>query len=376
MHTEEEEEDEDADNEGDTPLYAQSGYSRTAPARTHRDSVLEYPLTTALPTQDDGRDTPLYARSEWDSQYGPETSVQVTGSQIQGRDSEVSRWEEKDTAWSKSSYAPRGTVLDTVYEENRSSGENGAYEGYYDDIDLDEEKTGAAAEIRDAGYERDSGIGGRSLADLTEKQNPFDEEYINGNIPQHFTNNGEERQIGLEGRKVQAPLLTPEAHQRLGRMSVVPARYTLPPTSHSRDNLSFQDTNTPISDTTNPYAPTGGLRFKQTHTPSPQKKKGVRVIGLGRNLVLPPLTDLRRQSLVSRIKTSRLGQLYLTYRPFITTVHLLIGAMVLTLAMKSGGTLGTFVKVQQGAFGGKVGAGTEGVIGLGVGGWCQVDVIE
>nr|ODN86635.1 hypothetical protein L203_03882 [Cryptococcus depauperatus CBS 7841] len=122
-------------------------------------------------------------------------------------------------------------------------------------------------------------------------------------------------------------LISTEAQQRLGRMSMATARYTLPP--QRERGLKFP--------------------FKQSSADT-----------------LPPL-----------LARSAPGRYYLTYRPFILPLLTLTCALTLTVASSSApSSVGMFVQVAKGVFkgaeGGGNGAGSE--IGLGAWGWCQIGV--
>jgi hypothetical protein len=351
-----EEEDEDADNEGDTPLYARSDWTgaaetpRPPPRGISGYSESEYPPTTALRTVGNGGDTPLYARSDYGSAYTvKEDPTRKRDSFSEDEDDEedaktgVGKWEEKDTAWSKSSYAPRGTVLDTVYENGQPTEGQGAYEGYYDDSEAGTPGYGV--------HQRRSSVKAEAII---ERANPFDDRQSGYDQQTRYPQVIQYKRNASDGS---AELLTPEAHQRLGRMSVAAPRYTLPPLTSRRSPGG----DVPLSGESNPYAPTGGLRFQQ-NLPHPTREKNAL-----RGLSIP----IRPDDAFSRMKTSKIGRFYMTYRPVITPASLLTSAMILTLAMQSGGTLGTFVKIQPGGFGGKAGEGKD-AIGLGVSGWCYL----
>ncbi|WVQ80424.1 hypothetical protein IAT38_002529 [Cryptococcus sp. DSM 104549] len=124
-----------------------------------------------------------------------------------------------------------------------------------------------------------------------------------------------------------AKLLSPEAHARLGRMSVAPARYTLPPQRTPRNRaLRF------------PTSPS--LPIPTKHLSAPYK-------------------------------------FYLTYRPFLSPVMALGCALLLTVASGvSTSVVSGFVRIGNGVFTGSQGGGNgagDGV-GLGAWGWCQLGV--
>jgi hypothetical protein len=341
-----------------------------------RQTAYEDHPITALPTQGDGRETPLYARSEFESQYGaagatPNVKASRTTSYEDDYSSEAENdegnWEENHTAWSKSSYAPRGTMLDAKREEaeptkTSAPGRNQetAYEGYYD-----------------ADSRRESSVGSALLgmADLTERQNPFDDRL-----------SAHDRQSALYAPAIQphrssadtthraarvGALLTPEAHQKLGRMSVAPVRYTLPPDRGQSRSQMVTRSQASTTAESNPYAPSGGLRYQAKNVDPSPVRAGLR--GLGEGISLAPL---RPDVATSRLKGSTLGKSYLTYRPVVTPIQLLLSAILLTLALQPGGTLGAFAKVQHGGFGGKVGESSGVAVALGLSGWCRLDSDE
>lgn len=125
-------------------------------------------------------------------------------------------------------------------------------------------------------------------------------------------------------------LLTPEAHQRLGRMSMATARYTLPTQRNPGRSLRFPFRNSEAS--------------KNNEDDS------------------PPLLVL-----------SAPGRFYLTYRVFILPLLTLTCALILTMCnTTSSSSLGGFIKIGNGVFQGAQGGGTgEGDgVALGVWGWC------
>jgi hypothetical protein len=299
-------------------------------------------------------------------------------------------WEEEKTAWSKSSYAPtrpRGTVqLNTVYEEEEKEYGQEGYGGYYDDLDLGEDERKDVPQVGRQATRASRLSMASTVRDINqlERGNPFDDRRSPGPYPVASPSAIQE---GLHRRgpshdtqnsNGQAALLTPAAHQRLGRMSVAPARYTLPPSAgHGHigaRGISPGDSASPKSAESNPYAPPGGLRFQQDQMPTPsktkKKKKGIRILKKG---LITPAMRTQDQGFLANMRVSEFGRTYMAYRPFITPALLLTSAMLLTLAMQPGGTLGTFVAVENGGFGGKVHDGMMGKVGLGISGWCQLD---
>lgn len=131
-------------------------------------------------------------------------------------------------------------------------------------------------------------------------------------------------------------LLTPEAHQKLGRMSVATARYTIPPQRNPGKVL--------------------GLPFHNSRWLKCDDDNG-----------LPPLLSL-----------SAPRRFYLTYRVFILPLLTLTCALILTMCnTTSSSSLSGFVKIGNGVFQGAQGGsgtGTGDGAALGVWGWCVLGV--
>ena len=65
---------------------------------------------------------------------------------------------------------------------------------------------------------------------------------------------------------------------------------------------------------------------------------------------------------------------YMTWRMFINAGHVLMGALLLTIALADPGSgLGYLVQIKEG---GLVGMPADGEFGLGVNEWCQLDKDE
>lgn len=131
-------------------------------------------------------------------------------------------------------------------------------------------------------------------------------------------------------------LLTREAHQKLGRMSVATARYTVPPQRNPGKVLR--------------------LPFHNSRWSKGDDDNG-----------LPPLLSL-----------SAPRRFYLTYRLFILPLLTLMCALILTMCnTTSSSSLSGFVKIGNGVFQGAQGGsvtGTEDGAALGVWGWCVLGV--
>lgn len=343
---------EEGEGEGETPLYARSDWTRAdqppfrpdyqaRPRTGYSESVYpETGVTGPVLPPNNQRQTPLYAQSDWASQYNPTPRpLSTNGPRLRPETGISEKWAEEPTAWSRSSYNPRKTGLGTVYEDEKG------YEGYYD-LDIhDTEEGGTAGSMM-------SVVDLNQLSALPrERGNPFDD------IHSVYDNKGTEHNVAAQAgigkphrADTEARLLTPEAHQRLGRMSVAPARYP-----SRRSAISPED-----HQGINPYAP-DGLKIQQH--PTHQK-----AVGLALNLN-PSSENL---SFISRLKSTQIGRLYVTYRPFILPLLSLIGAMLLTLALQGPESgIGGFVVLENGAMGGKALDGkAKGAI-LGMKGWCQ-----
>ena len=148
------------------------------------------------------------------------------------------------------------------------------------------------------------------------------------------------RMIGMGRPGTDSPrLLTPEAQNRLGRMSVATARYSLPPSRNTHSNPSRgsnQDT---------------------------EKTRLSPALSLGKPL-----------GWWNRCKNTGVIKWYRTWRPFITAFHTLMAALLLTTAMADQGSgLGWLLKIQAG---GLATMPATGGFGLGINGWCQLDEDE
>lgn len=137
-------------------------------------------------------------------------------------------------------------------------------------------------------------------------------------------------------------LLTPEAQNKLGRMSVATARYSLPP------NREGGRTRSNPSRTSEPHSTAS--KHSAIHS------------------LKATASGWRRFKEMGAVKW------YRTWRPFITAIHALLAALLLTIALadQSSG-LGWVIKIQQG---GLATMPAVGGFGLGVSGWCQLDEDE
>ncbi|WWC97157.1 hypothetical protein V866_004036 [Kwoniella sp. B9012] len=145
--------------------------------------------------------------------------------------------------------------------------------------------------------------------------------------------------------KQQTRLIGPKDQNKLGRMSVAPARYTLPPQRKSRLDTALSDLST-HPDSTNPHP-------KSTKSPS--------------------LSGIRpRTSILSHLQHNPLVKFYMTYRPFISPILSLICALVLTVthSINSDSPIGNFLLVDKEVFDISRAGGTD--VALGAWGWCQI----
>lgn len=117
-----------------------------------------------------------------------------------------------------------------------------------------------------------------------------------------------------------AELMSPEAQQRLGRMSVAKPRYSIPALRH-----------------------VGRSRSKGMASVVSQPRGG------------------------PGIKHSGLGRAYRIYRPFVRVGMTTLAATLVTVAVSTGKTLGGFVKLQQGSL---AVMPVQGNVTLGLGEWC------
>ncbi|WVW81693.1 hypothetical protein I302_103688 [Kwoniella bestiolae CBS 10118] len=141
--------------------------------------------------------------------------------------------------------------------------------------------------------------------------------------------------------KQQTRLIDPKDQNRLGRMSVAPARYTLPP--RRKSGVMTGITNTSQTDPTN------------TDTKSRRRTPD---LSAGTNLL-------------ARLRHSALIRSYQTYRPFISPLLSLICALVLTVThgINPDSPIGNILLVEKEVFDISRAGGTD--VALGVWGWCQ-----
>jgi hypothetical protein len=136
-------------------------------------------------------------------------------------------------------------------------------------------------------------------------------------------------------------LLTPEAQNRLGRMSVATARYSAPSSRGPNDRSKPSR----LSNSDSTISRTSVIRsFKKP------------------------------ASWFSNIRNTKVVKWYLTWRVFINAGHVLGAALLLTIALADPASgLGYIVKIKDG---GLTSMPAEGGFGLGVSGWCQLQEKE
>ena len=340
------------------------------------------------------RETPLYARSDWDGQNDDSDGSETTGGTTTGT----------DTAWSRSSFAlttapPRqnGTGLGEIREEDENSprsGGSGGYEYAYGDglvqspgmmsatptsskwgqggaplltpgmrtpgtphtpwsavLARGNREGRDSQEIKQWGKEKRGTYTSRKsslpsvldLEHLTKSskkdgggaRDPFaDTPNRTTTLPDPSTFpiplTPPDGGSGDGGGQSTTNLMTPGAHQKLGRMSVAPARYTLPGQSSS---------------------PSRSL---------PHSTNGSSIPG-----------SLTKVGQVGMVGGNGVKRTYLAYRPFITAGLCLIAALLLTISLQNTqGPVGRYVVVKQGAF--SVSPSGVGDVALGVNGWCPL----
>jgi hypothetical protein len=136
-------------------------------------------------------------------------------------------------------------------------------------------------------------------------------------------------------------LLTPEAQNRLGRMSVATARYSAPLSRGTNDRSNPSRSSNPDST-------------------------------ISRTSVIRSLK--KPASWISNIKNTKVVRWYLTWRVFINAGHVLGAALLLTIALADPASgLGYVVKIKDG---GLAKMPADGEFGLGVSGWCQLQEKE
>ncbi|ORX33590.1 hypothetical protein BD324DRAFT_217041 [Kockovaella imperatae] len=132
-------------------------------------------------------------------------------------------------------------------------------------------------------------------------------------------------------------LMTAGAHQRLGRMSVAPARYST----------------------------TGRKKGKR-------KRSLMKSTGSDEHEKSPLRNSLRVSTRSQGWMTNPIVRFYFTWRPFMTAALTLISALLLTISLQNAPSMiSPLVKVQAGAF--NVSAADPRPVGLGASGWCQLE---
>lgn len=266
---------------------------------------------------EDSRDTPLYARSDWEDEERTATG----------------------TAWSRSSYAgmttgaPKSAFagLDEIVEEDDEIFEEAQI--MPPAVVPPQEQGLAPRQPPSAGSSMRKRFTGHT--DRSTLPSVLDLEHLTATAPAvdpfadpKNTNRARRRTSYLpeptpdpEAFRASPDLLTPAAHQRLGRMSVAPARYTLP--AARKDS----DTSVPVPKSQSPVltAPFSGW--------------------------------------------SKVRRLFQAYRPFVNAELTLISAILLIMSRQNGSGLSNVVAVAAGAF--SVDAANGAEVGLGAVGWCE-----
>lgn len=293
---------------------------------------------------EDNRDTPLYARSDWEGEGEPATET-GTG-----------------TSWSRSSFAGMTTGAPTsaafggldeieasiknrgkvpgpkqheeILSSYSSSGPDEASPAERGLPQMSERPPSQRTSMQQRFVDHSSHSTLPSVLDLEHLTatatggNPFADPKPKGQtrrrksyVPEPTPGLERNKQDSVGERGKPAPdLLTPAAHQRLGRMSVAPARYTLPPQ---------REGSTPS-------------RSSSEKTPS----------------VATPNSGWNKAFAT-----------WIAYRTFANAALSLLSVILVTMTMLSSGELSTFINVPSGAF--NVDAANGAEAGLGVLGWCQ-----
>ncbi|KAK8845400.1 hypothetical protein IAR55_006113 [Kwoniella newhampshirensis] len=145
-------------------------------------------------------------------------------------------------------------------------------------------------------------------------------------------------------------LISPEAQERLGRMSVAPARYSLPPKQRNII-LGRRKQRSKLDEVENP----GSINDeKNSHSSSKE---------------VEPLSE-KKKSWSRRIQSSRIVRFHTKWKPFITPLNTLAAVIPLTICINSVGGKGSseLVKVDKGVF--DVSEAGDKDVGLGSWGWC------
>lgn len=152
----------------------------------------------------------------------------------------------------------------------------------------------------------------------------------------HLRSGPSAAQASGTGAAASPRLITPEKQHRIGRMSVAPARYSLPPPRRFR--------------------PTKAIRSSLDRPSSISS-------------VHPKINNIAPTSFVTSIKQSRAVRWYLTWRPFLLTLFALVSALLLTMAIADDTALGFVLVLEAGAM---AVMPSDGTFGLSVGSWCQL----
>lgn len=442
----------------ETPLYAPSSWDDPYNASGSDSDSIRSPARPWMQQNPNTAGLPMTSSSHGRSAYVPD------------RDRPDS-WADEPTAWSKSSYgtrprtaAPVKSGLGTVYEE-----QDYEEKGYYDDISLAPQTApqtapsaytpqipgrGGVPAVPDINewynpksarmsrhsrrssaplgramydspglYTARHSFGGQGAAEIggyadrgrTASRHTvgsvFDMNALSAHpYPPDFTPGPNEKrgQPAVPPLPTgQLPMLSPSKQHQLGRMSVAPARYTLPPSARPPGSAPDRTPRTafqpngfpPPTAVQNPYVADpfadppqdpafdvgekAAERFYQQQNQSRGLDSGVnpyRDPALGWEPA--PEADLQADgqrnafgSTLDKVRNSTFGVYYRTYRPFVRPLLTISGAMCLNLTMQgpAGGTeWGTMVKLAKGGMG-VMPPETDGKeVGLGLLGWCAL----
>ena len=206
----------------------------------------------------------------------------------------------------------------------------------------------------------------------------------------------------------QLPMLSPSKQHQLGRMSVAPARYTLPPSARQPGSAPDRTHHTdfqpngfpPHTAVQNPYVadpfadppqdPAFDVDEKAAERFYQQQNQQFRELDSGANPYRDPAlgwepaqeADLAPEDqknafgrTLDKVRNATFGIYYRTYRPFVRPLLTISAAMCLNLTMQgpAGGTeWGTMVKLAQRGMG-VMPPETDGKeVGLGLLGWCAL----
>jgi hypothetical protein len=368
-------------------------------ARKSRQSINDratyFDAATATDAAEDG--TPLYARSDWGGRTVTSSRYRPGEESLYDISEEGTLSEDEQDAYAyNSQYTMRQAA---TQDHNRGLKRETARFSLPPIWDLDDLlQAGSRTSLGPKDLSNDTNTRRSLLAagrpDVTQAStvpSPFAKPITPGADPTIVTG-------GASTGNAQSPkLITPDQQHRLGRMSVAPARYSLPPPRRQRGRTPRQPRlrGSSRAGIGNSQDLKKSLLSKIVSTASSLKDQGHSRpdsnsnSGPGTNfdlsdgnfrMPLPVEPDETRETpkssargilpILRKIKTSRTVIWYLTWRPFILPLLSLTSALLLTMALADDTPLGFAIIAEKGAMGVMPGDGER--FGLGVEEWCEL----